>query len=493
MRKSLKTYIEKLQDRGLICENQIPKDLLNAEIESVTYDNRKIQGNSIFICKGQNFKSEYAISAFDSGAICYVADKKIEGLNNAIIVNDIRGAITCLAKTHFNNPQDNLKILGLTGTKGKGSTAFILQSIIDNYQLSINKNKCAILSGIQTYDGKNTYVPNLTTPETLELFENFYNATCTNIDTLIMEVSSQALKYRRVEGVNYEVACFTNFGKDHISDIEHPTIDDYFHSKLKIFDRAKTAVINSSSLRFDEIKEYAADRCQIITFGKQSGDDIYCSDIELFGDHSNFKIKTKDFELNATLNIGGIHNIENALCAVAVAYSLQIPAENIKSGLVNASIPGRMKFVKSADGKKVAIVDFAHNEMSFETLFSSVKKEYPGYYIVAIFGAPGNKAYNRRVELPNIASKYADYIIITEDDPYIEGFKEISKTLVENIIDTDYKLIEDRSEAIKYAIANIFSDKTVYVIAGKGEETFQKKEEGRAHYEGDLNIVKEIL
>lgn len=494
IKKTLKTYIEKLNNAGILEDSSIDDSLLNTDIDCISYDNRSLHGNSIFVCKGLNFKDEYVVQAFENGAIAYVSEREIDGLQNCIKVNNIRSAIYELTNLYFDSPQDKIKIVGITGTKGKGSVAYILRSILDSYLESNNKKKCAIVTSMDTYDGVQTFESHLTTPETFELYEHIYNAVNSGIDYLVMEVSSQANKFKRTIGLNYEVACFNNFGKDHISEIEHPDIEDYFESKLHIFDSAKFACINSDSDRFEQIYDYAKSRVpNIITYGSNESDDVYCHDISPKGSTIKFKAKTKDFDEQFVLGVPGIFNVSNALAAISISQCLEIPKKFITQGLHTASIPGRMKVLTSKDKKIVVVVDYAHNQMSFNAFFDSLKKEYHDYNIISIFGCPGKKAYDRRKDLPEIASKYSKHIIICEEDSGPESFESISKDLVSNIKIDSYDVIEDRELAIKKSIFELADGKTLIAFTGKGEETRLKRGNVYEPCKSDLFLAEQCI
>ena len=489
----VKTYIDKLHELGILIDAKIPQDVLDLNVDCLSYDNRNLHGTSIFICKGANFKPEYAYDAFKNGAVAYISENEIEGLENCILVNDVRIAIQHLAILHFGNPATILTNIGITGTKGKSSITYILQGILNRYLKSEGKKNCAIISSIDTYDGVEKFESHLTTPEPIELQQHFYNAKESGISHLIMEVSSQALKYDRVFGIPYEVGCFTNFGEDHISNIEHPDVEDYFKSKLKIFDQSKFACIYSGSDRFDEILAYAKNKCDVVTYGYNETDDVFCSEVKPQGSHIDFHVRTKVFESDMTIGMPGIFNVENALAAIAISLFLNIPEKFISEGLAQASVPGRMKVVTSFDKKISIIVDYAHNKMSFEALYESLKKEYPKHKIVGIFGCPGGKANDRREDLPKVASKYADNLIIVEEDSGPEPFDSISSDIVKNIEIDNYEVIEDRDIAIKHAIFDLCEVETVIALTGKGEETRLKRGDNYDPCESDLSIAEKYI
>lgn len=488
----LKDYINALRDLNILDDCCVSFD--EAQIKCVTYDSQKVQPDSLFICKGANFKSEYLHQAFAKGAVAYIAKEQIDGVKNCILVNDIRAAIVASAQLFFDNAPQKLKTIGITGTKGKGCVAYFTEAILHEYLDSQNKPKPALVSSIRTYDGIQDFESHLTTPETLELHENFYNAYQSNIDYLIMEVSSLAIKFGRTQDINYDVACFTNFGKDHISKIEHPNMQDYFESKLKIFDTAKNACVNLDCKRSQEVFEYANKRCNVITFGENEKAMVRATNIESSNGKISFDAITPSYKLHINLNVSGLFNVSNALAAIAIAHLLQIPSAYIVNGLEKANVPGRMQYFSSNDKKLTIIVDYAHNKLSFEALFSSLIKEYPDHKITAAFGSIGNKSFDRRIDLPAVASKYCSKIIICNEDPESEGFESIASDMAANITISDYKLIEDRQLAVETIIKeHNFNQPLLIAFLGKGDEEYMKIGHTSVPHISDVAIAKNCI
>lgn len=494
MKYKLRKYVDLLEQNGILSAISIEKNLYEVPIDCVSYDSRKISANSIFICKGANFSSKFAFQAADKGAICYISTEQIDGLKNYIIVTDIRKAICLCADIFYEFAPSKVKTIGITGTKGKGCTAYILKSIVNKYLEANKKNRCAFLGTVDTYDGVVCEKSKLTTPEILELHKHFYNAYKSKLPYMIMEVSSIGLKQNRTYGVNYEVASFLNLGKDHISDIEHPNLEDYFYSKLKIFDTAKKACINADSKKFDEIYKYANERCKVITYGIKNQADIVACDIETHTNYSTFTIKTCEWTEKVRLNVAGLFNVSNALCAIANAIVLGIDKKYIIAGLLEAEIPGRMKYYISNDKKLVILVDYAHNGISFEAIFSSLKATFPNYDISAVFGSVGNKAYDRRIDMPRVASKYCKNIVVTEDDTGNDCFEDIATEIAKNISIENYEIIKDREQALKYAISCLDKTKNnVIAFIGKGDDDTQKVGFGAEKCVPDTAIAQKYI
>ncbi len=470
----LKNYISELEKEGLlVCHNVSSVDL-EKDILCLTYDTRDLTDSALFIAKGAHFKEEYLDYAMSNHAIAFVSETKYEK-ENGIFVSDVRKAMPVLAKLFFNDAPSKITSVGITGTKGKSTVAYYIRAILNEFLRDNDKKDCAIISSIDTYDGVVNMESHITTPESVEFYRHFHNAYTSGLTHLVSEVSSQALKYGRTSGVTFDIGVFTNIGTDHISPVEHVDFEDYFTSKLKLFDCCKTAVINSESDHFDRIYQSAKNKCNIVSYGSNENDTVFCKKIQKRDDAFFFTVKTPDYEKEMCITMPGIFNVSNALAAISVAYSLGIPEKYVTQGLQNARVSGRMQLYKSSDEKIVVIVDYAHNKMSFNALYNTVNVEYPGYDIISVFGCPGKKAHLRRKDLAEEADKNSDYIIITEEDSGEESFESISSDIASNIKNCKYFTIEDRGQAIKKAILEIDAPKKIILITGKGEETRQKR------------------
>ena len=338
----------------------------------------------------------------------------------------------------------------------------------------------------------------LTCPESLELQGHIKNAVDNKIENLVMEVSSQAIKLNRVYGINYKIGIFLNISEDHISPVEHPTFEDYFTSKLQLFNQTENAVINLDSDFSDDIIKSAVNCKRLITFSTQNKTaDILAYDINKTTKTSiKFKVKSTDEEINEKefiINMPGLFNVDNALAAIACARLLNTAYSSIYEGLKNANVPGRMEILTSTKNDTIVIVDYAHNKLSFEKIFESTKKEYPDKKIVVVFGCPGGKAQIRRMHLGEIAGKMADFSYLTADDPGPENVLDICQEIASYMEheNRNYKIIEDRGEAIKTALLE--NEGSVVLILGKGQEKLQKCSTGNIEYFGDMNYVKKFL
>ncbi len=470
---SIKDYIELFKSNGIFVEFSGDE----SAVEYISYNSLDMKPNTLFFCKGAHFKEQFLHDAIKKGACGYVSEKAYDVDCPVIIVSDIRKALGITAEFFYDKSFNKLNLVGITGTKGKSTTAYFIKYIFDEYLSSIGKKPSGICSSIDTYDGVINEESHLTTPEPFELHRHFYNAINSDIQHFTMEVSSQALKYGRVAGVNFKIGCYLNIGIDHISAIEHPDFEDYFQSKMKIFSQCETAVVNLDSDHIEDVLESAKKAPKLITFStKDKNADVYGYNIHKDGSDTHFTVKTKDFEKDFVLTIPGLFNVENALCAISVCLCLNIPINFIYTGLLKARSSGRMEVYENCDKSVTVIVDYAHNRMSFENLFKSVQKEYEGRKVAVVFGCPGCKALIRRKDLGEVSGQYADMVYLTEEDPGEEPVRKISEEIATHVesVGGKYKIIDDRGEAIETAIFEM-GENSVILVTGKGNETRQKR------------------
>jgi len=310
-----------------------------------------------------------------------------------------------------------------------------------------------------------------------------------------MEVSSQALKYDRTLGVTFDVGCFLNIGEDHISDAEHPDFEDYLNAKLVLFEQCKVACVNLNSDHLDTILGHArAHAPEIVTFGLTNEADVYGYNVTVNQENISFMVRCDRFEKEFSISIPGLFNVENALAAIAMCFVLDIPLVNIEAGLKKARVSGRMEVFTSKEKHFSVIVDYAHNKMSFESLFSSTQKQFPGKKILIVYGCPGRKAIGRRRELAEIAGKHSHKVFVTEEDAGEESLTDICEEIAVHLREQgcDYEIIHDRGEAIKKAIDTADGD-TIILITGKGRETRQKRGVQYIEVPSDVAYVEQFL
>ena len=476
----LQDYINLLARRGLLAENAPGVPNGAAPVKLVSYDSREVVPGTLFLCKGAHFKGEFLQSAKDRGAIAYVSTVPYPEVElPCILVSDMRASIAPLADLFYDHPSGKLKVIGITGTKGKSSTAYYLKHILD---------------GLDTYDGVERFESHITTPDAVDLQRHFANAAASGIGYLTMEVSSQALKYHRSLCTDFAAACFLNIGEDHISPIEHPDFEDYFTSKLRIFRQGAVNCVNLDCDHAGRVLEAArAAGKPIITFSqKDPSAQVYADQVRKEGRDILFHVRAEGLDRTFRLTMPGLFNVENALAAISICLALHIPEDAIYAGLLRARVPGRMEVYANADDTVVAIVDYAHNRMSFETLFSSVKKEYPGRRVVAVFGCPGKKAYDRRQALGEVSGSYSDLVILTEEDAGEEDTEAISREIAQ-YVKCPCVIQDNRGEAIRQAILGCGRTPSVLLITGKGAETRQKRGTAYIDVPSDVDYVHAFL
>ena len=497
--RPLGDYWQLLQKHGLLATDKpLPAGLLARPVRLVSCDSQTVTEDTLFIVKGAHFQGRYLSDAIDRGAFAYLAGRPwAEGGDIPCLqVSDVRRAMGLLADFYYDHPSGKLNVIGVTGTKGKSSTTYYLKYIFDEYLAARKKPESGVISSIDTYDGVERFESHLTTPEPLDLQRHLANAAASGLEYLTMEVSSQGLKYDRMDGVDLAAAVFLNIGYDHISPIEHPDFEDYFASKLKIFRHSGLAVVNLDSDEAPRILNAARDACpRVITFSETDPAAlVYGSQVRKQGRDILFRVKTPRFHREFRLTMPGLFNVQNALAAIAVCEGLGIPEQCVYVGLMKARVPGRMEVYQNADRHITAIVDYAHNRLSFEKLFLSVKEEYPGQRVVIVFGCPGKKALDRRKDLSEIAARYADKVIITEEDPGEEDVLDISREMAAHVenVGCDYSIEPDRGEAIRMAVMEAETP-TVILITGKGAETRQKRGTAYIDCVSDVDYAKAAL
>lgn len=496
----------------------------------MSVDSRAVEPGNLFVCKGRAFKPSYLADAVARGACAYLAEDD-EGLRDLVAVapgvphlsvQNVRRAMAAVAPVIYHHPDRALTVVGITGTKGKSTVAYMLHAI-----LAAAGVEASVLGSIEADDGVEHFESHNTTPEAPELWRHLRNTVDAGRRTMVMEVSSQGLKYDRVRGLSFDIACFLNIGRDHISALEHPSFEDYFASKLRIFEQCETAVVNLDSDRADEILAAAEDgAARVVTLhtvhdaaaptegsGGAAGRsaevsvegarpaDFVAEDLHASEEGIAFTVgeRASDGTLARhalTVGVPGFFNVDNALAACAIARLMGVGYDAIARGLSQVRIPGRMELLGSADGHVLALVDYAHNELSFKMLFSSVKRQYPGRRVVAVFGAPGDKAQERRRVLPQVAGAYADLIIYTEEDPAHERVEDICAELAAHTPEgVAYRVMPDREEAVTYALTQALAEAqpSIVLLLAKGDETRQHRGDAYPEVKSDLSLARELL
>lgn len=471
---------------------QLSPSLQNKKIGQITYDSRIMQKNGLFFCKGLNFKEAYLAQAIENGTEFYLSETPYTVPENitGIIVTDIRKAMALISMAFYDYPQEKLKIVAYTGTKGKTSSAYFCYNILNkatNHKTALFSTSETILGGNVRFDSK------LTTAESIDLYRMMDEAVKNGMTHLVMEVSSQAYKQERVYSLTYDVGIFLNISPDHISPIEHPTFDDYFYCKRELLKNSKTFILNLdsdySNFLLEEAEELPLDLLTFSSTNKQASVIFHSMDAH------HFEIETGVLNLQGiyTMGVEGEFNQSNGVSALmASSLMLRGEVEGFSESLATTLIPGRMEKVTLDNGTPVYI-DFAHNYLSLKSLLAHVEMTYPNKRIRLVMGSTGDKGVSRRLDFGRVINEYAQEVILTSDDPGTENPVDIAKT-IQKMLEKNVKstIIVDRKEAIQHALETT-SDGEVIVIAGKGTDKYQIIGTTKRPYEGDKEIVREWL
>lgn len=449
----------------------------NVNISTVEYDSRHTVIDSMFICiDGFHVDGHlYIESAIKHGSSCIVVEKEEffrRDLKNTsfLFVENTKSFLAKISAIFYGNPMSNLDIVGITGTKGKTMTTFMAKSVFDadNQDVAISTTIKKII--------KDREISSLrTTPESSDLQRFFAEAVDSGIRNVIMEVSSLGIKRQRLEGVSYYVAVFLNLTQDHISENEHSDIDDYFNSKMKIFNNCKFAIINIDDvfgLRALSIARKKVDRVYTLSV-KDSRADIFAKDISLVKSSIHFNLISPWYNSPIVLGLPGEFNVLNALAVVGISGIFALSLNSIQKGLARVTIPGRLEKVENNKGFDV-IIDYAHTPDSLEKILTTYKSITSGRLFL-VFGCGGNRDQNKRSVMGNISGRISDHVFITSDNPRDENPIKIITQIEAGMaaVTSEYTIIPDRSEAIRKALS-LLKKGDCLIIAGKGHESSQE-------------------
>lgn len=487
--KSLKTLLDQLE---YVCE----QGSLDRQVSAVVYDSRKVGEGCLFLCiEGANFDGHTAAAeAVEKGAGVLVVHKEIalpkEAGVTVIRVADTRYAMAFIAAAWFDHPARKLTTIGITGTKGKTTTTYLVKSILENAG-----RKVGLVGTIEEIIGEEHIHAANTTPESYVLQEYFHRMVEAGLDTVVMEVSSQALMLHRTQGFVFDFGIFTNLEADHIGPHEHSSFEDYLHCKGLLFKQCRVGIVNRDDPHWQQVVQ--GHTCALETYGLMEGADLVAKDLVFTNRQGQLGVQFNVLEastgetMEAYIDMPGRFSVYNALTAVAICRHFGVPKEAVKGALLGAKVRGRIEMVKVSD-EYTLLIDYAHNAMALESLLSTLK-EYEHGRLVCVFGCGGNRSRDRRFEMGEVSGRLADFTIITSDNPRFEEPEAIIADIVTGIQRTQgaYVTVIDRKEAIAYAIDHA-QPGDIIVLAGKGHEDYQEIRGVKYHMD-DRELVESVM
>ncbi len=483
----------KLSDLLYEVEYECIQGSVDTEITKIISDSRKVEEGCLFVCiEGANFDGHaFAAEVVKNGAKVLLVSKPVKGVNRkdvtVIQVNNTRYAMAYMSAAAFGHPAEKLKVIGITGTKGKTTTTYLVKSILENAGY-----KVGLIGTIEVIIGDTHIHANNTTPESSLVQEYFARMVEAGLDVVVMEVSSQALMMHRVQGFTFDYGIFTNLEPDHIGPNEHASFEEYMACKGLLFKQCKVGIVNGDDSHVDKVVE--GHTCELETFGRGENCMLRAENPRLVNKPGElgvaFLVKGL-LELEVEVPTPGSFSVYNALAAMAICRHFKVSTEDIKKALLSARVKGRIEMVKVSDDFTL-LIDYAHNAMALESLLTTLR-EYEPERLVCLFGCGGNRSKRRRFEMGEVSGRLADLSIITSDNPRFEEPQAIIDDIKVGMHKTNGNYIEicDRKEAIAYAISH-GEPGDIIVLAGKGHEDYQEIK-GVKYPMDERNLIRDIL
>ena len=461
------------------------------EVFSVVFDSRKVSEGSLFICirgavvDGHRFVDDVV----KKGAKTLVVEEEVSVPDDVTVVKveDTRYAMAYISAAWFGNPAEQLKTIGITGTKGKTTTTYMVKSILENAGY-----KVGLIGTIETIIGDKVTPASNTTPESYVVQQSFREMVDAGCDAVVMEVSSQGLMLHRTEGFVFDFGIFTNIEPDHIGPNEHTSFEHYLSCKAMLLKQCKVGIVNRDDSHFEKIIE--GHTCSLETYGFSPEADLRAEQPKLVSKPGYLGISyhvagLMDFPVE--IDIPGKFSIYNSLTAIAICRHFNVHQDDIVKALKTAKVKGRIEMIKVSD-EFTLMIDYAHNAMALESLLTTLR-EYKPHRLVCLFGCGGNRSRDRRFEMGEVSGRLADLTIITSDNPRNEEPQAIIDDIKTGISKTDGKYVEiiDRKEAIAYAIHH-GEPGDIVILAGKGHEDYQEIK-GKKYPMDERVLIAEIL
>ncbi len=481
---TLKTLLEGL-------EYQCLQGTTDIEIRDVANDSRKAGEGSLFLCiqGAVTDGHEYVPQVVQAGAKALVVQRPVEAPEDVtvVLVPDTRYAMALISAAYYGHPAEEMKIIGITGTKGKTTTTYMIKSILEGAGY-----KVGLMGTIEVIIGDKVIPAANTTPESCTIQKYLREMADAGCQIVVMEVSSQGLMLHRTAGIPFELGIFTNIEPDHIGPAEHSSFEDYLSCKSRLFRQCRVGILNWDDAHVRQILE--GHTCQVESFGFSQEAGLRAENLRLVNRPGYLGIAytvTGKMHMEVEIDIPGKFSVYNSLAAIAVCRHFKVSEDNIKKALKGAKVRGRVEMVKVSEHFTL-MIDYAHNAMALESLLTTLA-EYRPHRLVCVFGCGGNRSKLRRYEMGEVSGRLADLTIITSDNPRYEKPEDIIADIVTGIRRTEgkYVTITDRKEAIAYAIRH-GEPGDLIVIAGKGHEDYQEIQ-GKKYPMDDRILIQEIL
>lgn len=464
---------------------------VDTDVTTLVYDSRKVEKGSVFVCISGSVRDahEFIPDVIAKGATAIIVEKDVEPQDGVtyLKVEDSRLALACMSAAYFDHPARKLKTIGITGTKGKTTTTYMVKSILESAGI-----RTGLIGTIESIVGEKRIPSANTTPESYRVQELFHEMVEAGLEAVVMEVSSQALMLHRVSGFTFDIGVFTNLEPDHIGENEHKDFADYMHCKSLLFQQCKLGIFNGDSEHLQGILE--GHTCKVETFGYGKDNDLVADGVELKKEHGALGVRyhvSGLMNFDVEVNVPGSFSVYNSLTAIAICHHFGVDVEKIKHALLHVSVKGRIEIVP-VTRRYTIMIDYAHNAMSLESLLTTLREYEPGR-LVCLFGCGGNRAKSRRYEMGEVSSRLADLTVVTSDNPRNEEPMDIINDILVGVhkADGEYVTIPDRKEAIAYCMKHA-QDGDIVVLAGKGHEDYQEIC-GVKHHMDERELIADII
>lgn len=461
------------------------------DITGLAYDSRKVTEGCLFVCiKGAVSDGHaYAADAAEKGAAALLVQEEVSVPDSVTVIKvpDTRYGLALASAAWFGHPAKRLKVIGVTGTKGKTTTTYMVKSILEQAGYRVG-----LIGTIEAIIGGKSIPANNTTPESYVVQEYFHQMAEAGCQCVVMEVSSQGLKMHRTAGFTFDIGIFTNLEPDHIGPNEHASFEEYLACKAMLFCQCKVGIINRDDAHWEQVTK--GHTCEIETFGFSPEADLRAEGLRLVKQPGYLGVSYAAkglVDLEVEIDVPGKFSVYNSLTAIAICRHFKVTEENMKQALKVAKVKGRIEMIP-VSGQFTLMIDYAHNAMSLESLLKTLR-EYEPKRLVCLFGCGGNRSKLRRYEMGEVSGRLADLTVITSDNPRFEEPQDIINDIKEGMAKTGGQYVEiiDRKEAIKYVISH-GQPGDVIVLAGKGHEDYQEIK-GKKYPMDERVLIQEVL